>query len=218
MAALGQSITRNAIGLALFAVITAGTIAVTHAFTSDRIQDQIREAEAGALLQIIPEDQHTNDLLAATQPVGPDEQLGLSETLSVHIARKNGKVTGVILPAVTHNGYSGDIHLLVGIGADGRILGVRVTQHHETPGLGDKVETKKTSWVYSFNGKSLENTSRSEWAVAKDGGQFDQFTGATITPRAVVDAVHNALLYFQAHRDTLLAPTAGMSATHGDQG
>ncbi|WP_203141232.1 electron transport complex subunit RsxG [Marinobacter mangrovi] len=218
MAALGQSITRNAIGLALFAVITAGTIAVTHAFTSDRIQDQIREAEAGALLQIIPEDQHTNDLLAATQPVGPDEQLGLSETLSAHIARKNGKVTGVILPAVTHNGYSGDIHLLVGIGADGRILGVRVTQHHETPGLGDKVETKKTSWVYSFNGRSLENTSRSEWAVAKDGGQFDQFTGATITPRAVVDAVHNALLYFQAHRDTLLAPTAGMSATHGDQG
>lgn len=218
MAALGQSITRNAIGLALFAVITAGTIALTHAVTRDRIEEQVRQAEAGALLQIIPEDQHSNDLLAATVPVGPSEALGLKDTRQAHIARQNGRVTGVILPVIAPNGYSGGIHLLVGIDAGGQILGVRVTQHHETPGLGDKVETKKTPWVYSFNGKSLENLAPGQWAVAKDGGQFDQFTGATITPRAVVGAVHKALLYFEDHQATLLAPTAGLSTTDEGKG
>ncbi|WP_111496665.1 MULTISPECIES: electron transport complex subunit RsxG [Marinobacter] len=218
MAALTQSIARNAIGLGLFAVITAGTIAVTHGVTEHRIQEQIRDAEAGALLEIIPEARHDNDLLEDSVPVGPSDRLGLTEPAFAHVARQDGKASGVILPAVAPDGYSGAIHLLVGIDADGRVLGVRVTQHHETPGLGDKVETRKTGWIYSFNGKSLGNPEPDRWAVAKDGGAFDQFTGATITPRAVVGAVRNALLYFRDHRDTLLAPQDGSAIAHNDRG
>lgn len=203
MAALGQSITRNAIGLALFAVITAGTIALTHAFTQERIQDQVRQAEAGALLEILPEDLHDNDLLQDTVNIGPSDKLGLKTGAQAHIARQDGAVTGIILPAVAPNGYSGEIRMLVGIDDSGEILGVRVTQHRETPGLGDKVETKKSGWIYSFNSKSLESIPSDQWAVVKDGGQFDQFTGATITPRAVVSAVHGALQYFEENRPAL---------------
>lgn len=216
MATLGQSITRNAIGLALFAVITAGTIALTHAFTQDRIQEQIRQAEAGALLEIIPEDLHDNDLLKDTVPVGPADKLGLKTGVQAHIARQDGDVSGLILPAVAPNGYSGEIRLLVGIDASGEILGVRVTQHRETPGLGDKIETKKSQWIYSFNGKSLADVPNDQWAVAKDGGQFDQFTGATITPRAVVSAVHGALKYYDEHRPELIQQrSTGMTVDGG---
>lgn len=204
MAALGQSITRNAIGLALFAVITAGTIALTHAFTQERIQDQVRQAEAGALLEILPEDLHDNDLLQDTVNIGPSDKLGLKTEAQAHIARQDGAVTGIIVPAVAPNGYSGEIRMLVGIDDSGEILGVRVTQHRETPGLGDKVEPKKSGWIYSFNGKSLESIPSDQWAVVKDGGQFDQFTGATITPRAVVSAVHGALQYFEENRPALI--------------
>lgn len=201
---LGQSIARNAIGLALFAVITAGTIALTHAITKDRIDSQVRRAEASALLEIIPADLHDNDLLADTVDVGPSKDLGLKSAATAHLAREDGDVTGIILPTVAPNGYSGPIRLLVGINDSGEVLGVRITQHKETPGLGDKVELKKSKWVYSFNGKSLSNVSEGEWAVVNDGGEFDQFTGATITPRAVVKAVHGSLTYFDEHRSELL--------------
>ncbi|BES71863.1 electron transport complex subunit RsxG [Marinobacter nanhaiticus D15-8W] len=214
MAALGQSIIRNAIGLALFAVITAGTIALTHAFTQERIQDQVRQAEAGALLEILPEDLHDNDLLQDTVNVGPSDKLGLDVEAQAHIARQHGTISGVILPAVAPNGYSGEIRMLVGIADSGEVLGVRVTQHRETPGLGDKVETKKSNWIYSFNGKSLENVPSDQWAVVKDGGQFDQFTGATITPRAVVSAVHGTLQYFEENRPKL---TRTEPARDGDE-
>ncbi|MGP4844257.1 electron transport complex subunit RsxG [Marinobacter sp. 1Y8] len=207
-APLGKSIARNAIGLAMFAVITAGTIALTHAITKNRIDDQVRKAEASALLEIIPAELHDNDLLADTVEVGPSEDLGLKSAAAAHLAREDGDVTGIILPAVAPNGYSGPIRLLVGINGSGEVLGVRVTQHKETPGLGDKVELKKSKWVYNFNGKSLNNVPDGEWAVAKDGGEFDQFTGATITPRAVVKAVHGSLAYFDKHRSELLTTPA----------
>ena len=215
MATLGQSITRNAIGLALFAVITAGTIALTHAFTQERIQEQVRQAEASALFEILPENLHDNDLLQDTVDVGPSDQLGLKTVTQAHIAWQDGDVSGVILPVVAPNGYSGEIRLLVGIDDNGEILGVRVTQHRETPGLGDKIDTKKTNWIYSFNGKSLENVPGDQWAVVKDGGQFDQFTGATITPRTVVSAVYGALQYFEEHREALIQTQAKPGAEEG---
>jgi len=109
------------------------------------------------------------------------------------------------LPAIAPNGYTGKIHSIVGIFADGSVAGVRVLQHRETPGLGDKVELKKSPWVLSYNGKSLSDPGTQGWNVKKDGGEFDQFTGATITPRAVVKSVHAALEYFNENRDTLLA-------------
>ncbi|HCE41269.1 MAG TPA: electron transport complex subunit RsxG, partial [Alcanivorax sp.] len=124
-------------------------------------------------------------------------------------ARRDGAPGGAVLEATAPDGYGGAINLIVGVDMDGRVLGVRaVPPHNETPGLGDKIERRKSDWILSFNGKSLDNPAPDGWAVKKDGGRFDSFTGATITPRAVVTAVHRALRYFNAHRDDLFAAPA----------
>lgn len=204
MAAVRQSIVRNAIGLGMFAIITAGVIAVTQAVTAERIADQIRRAEAAALFEIIPEQQHDNDLLTDTVELAPDPRLGNRKPVDAWVARKEGRPAGVIIPVTATEGYSGNIRLLVGIDPDGEVLGVRVTAHRETPGLGDKIELRKSAWILSFNGRSLGNPERDEWAVIRDGGVFDQFTGATITPRAVVKAVRQTLDYFRDHQQLLL--------------
>jgi len=122
----------------------------------------------------------------------------------------------VILQAIAPDGYSGAIHLLVGIHADGRVAGVRVIGHRETPGLGDKIELAKSPWIRSFEGKSLTNPAADGWAVKKDRGEFDQFAGATITPRAVVGAVHRALQYFDAHKAELLAAEGATADAAGN--
>ena len=118
----------------------------------------------------------------------------------IQVKDTNGKT----LVSGTHpSGYSGDINLLSAVYRDGTIAGVRVTKHEETPGLGDKVEVKKSDWITTFNTKTVQSESDDRWAVKKDGGQFDQFTGATITPRAVVGSVKNAVLYAQDNFDAL---------------
>lgn len=208
MAPIGESILRSAIGLGLFAIITAGTIAATQVLTEDRIDQQVRQAEASALFDIIPERKHDNDLLSTAVPLTPHPLLGIREPAQAWIARNKVQPVGVILPVVARNGYSGDIRLLVGIDPEGEVLGVRVTSHRETPGLGDKVELRKSDWIRSFAGKALGRPEVDRWRVAKDGGTFDQFTGATITPRAVVSAVRDALLYFKDHRQRLLGEPA----------
>jgi electron transport complex protein RnfG len=112
-------------------------------------------------------------------------------------------VVGVILPATARDGYSGDIELLVGVTADGKIAGARVVSHKETPGLGDGIDTRKSPWILSFDGRSLQAPLQPQWTVKKDGGAFDQFTGATVTPRAVVAAIRRTLEYQALHRDRL---------------
>ena len=126
----------------------------------------------------------------------------------IYLARKDGRINTVIIPAIAPDGYTTQIKILVGIHADGSIAGVRVTEHRETPGLGDKIETRKSDWIQGFNGLSLGNPAGEGWAVKKDGGQFDSFTGATITPRAVVSAVHRALLYFRDHKEPVFQAPA----------
>lgn len=200
MAALGQSIIRSAIGLGLFAIFTGGTIAITQALTADRIEEQVARAEARALYEIIPESSHDNDMLEDAVQLPADTRFHFPQPFTAWIARMQDTPVGIILPVVAPDGYSGDIHLLVGIDPEGEVLGVRVTSHKETPGLGDKVEMKKSQWVLDFNGHTLDNPDLQGWAVTKDGGVFDQFTGATITPRAVTGATKNALLYFREHR------------------
>ncbi|MBP6763361.1 MAG: RnfABCDGE type electron transport complex subunit G, partial [Rubrivivax sp.] len=122
-------------------------------------------------------------------------------------ARRGGRVTGVAFE--THGrGYSGDIRVLLGVAADGRLLGVRVLQHAETPGLGDKIEAARSDWITRFKGLSLGDPPEAKWAVKKDGGQFDQFAGATITPRAVVACVRDGLRLFAAQRKAMLEDSA----------
>ncbi len=203
MAALGQSIRRSAIGLGLFAIITGGTIAVTQVMTEARIDQQVARAEARALFEIIPEQQHDNDMLADAFQLPADPERGFNQPFTAWKATLQGQPVGLILPVTAPDGYSGDIKLLVGIDPAGEVLGVRITSHKETPGLGDKVERKKSDWVLDFNGRALDNPAAEGWTVVKNGGVFDQFTGATITPRAVTKAVHKALLYFRNHQSDI---------------
>lgn len=205
---LTRAICNNALALGAFAVLTAGAIALTQSATREQIADNRDQARAKALFQIVPEEQLDNDLLHDSYRLERSEPLGYDQPVELYLARRDGVVHTVILPVIASNGYSGSIDLIVGIRSDESIAGVRVLRHQETPGLGDKVDIKKSPWVLAFNGTRLQGDNDPNWAVHKDGGQFDQFTGATITPRAVVNGVKQAILTFRQHRVALLQPVA----------
>jgi len=198
---------RPAAALTLFALGAAALLAVTWHFTAGRIAEQERQAAQRALFEIVPPESHDNDMLDDTITVRAPEFLGTKKPVTVYRARRDGEPYAVVMPVVAPNGYSGPIHLLVGILAGGRLAGVRVVSHQETPGLGDKIESSKTDWILQFAGLSLDNPPQGEWAVREDGGAFDSFTGATVTPRAVVGAIRNALIYFRDHEKALFATT-----------
>jgi electron transport complex protein RnfG len=201
---LREAITRNSLLLAAFAALTAMLVAGTFVGTKDRISAAQRAAEEKALLQIIPRERHDNAMLddRLEAPVG-DPLLKLEEQKSIYIARSNGIATAVLIPARAPDGYSGAIDLIIGVNRDGSVAGVRVLQHRETPGLGDAVDHRKSDWLEGFRGRSLGDPPADRWTVRKDGGQFDQFTGATITPRAVVKATARALEYVEENRSRL---------------
>ena len=200
-----HSIRKNSIGLGIFAVMTAGLIAVTHQLTEHTIEDNIVQAQLSAFNEILPADRYDNNLAEANVMLDADPLLGSTEPVQAFIARKDGQVSAIIFETVAPGGYNGNLDLLVAVDRNGIVTGSRVISHKETPGLGDKVDLQKSKWILSFGDKSLENTSLKQWNVKKDGGEFDQFTGATITPRAVVRAVKNTLLYFNENKDALLS-------------
>ncbi len=202
-----QSMGKNSLLLALFALITALILASTDRITEDRIAESERLAAQKALFEIVPLARHNNDLLVDLQPI-PEQYwlaLGLDNGGDVHIARLDDQPVAAIVPSITTDGYSGDIGMIVGINFDGTVAGVRVVEHKETPGLGDKIELRKSDWILSFNGKSLNNPKLSKWNVKKDRGDFDQFTGATITPKAVIHQIAKTLEYFEKDRERLLS-------------
>ncbi|MBF8163362.1 electron transport complex subunit RsxG [Ectopseudomonas hydrolytica] len=200
---ISRSMLKNALVLGLFAIGTVGSVALLQQGTATRIAAAEREAQVRALAEILPAGSYDNHLLDNRIELNAPE-LGHRSPQSAYLALKGEQPSALILPVTAPDGYSGAIHLLVGIFADGRLAGVRVLGHKETPGLGDKIELAKSDWVRSFEGKSLNNPGEDGWAVKKDRGEFDQFAGATITPRAVVKAVHGALRYFDKHRAQLL--------------
>lgn len=212
---LGNSISTNSLLLGLFAMITAGLLAVTQYTTKDKIAAAERKAETRALLEIVPLERHSNDLLADTLPVPAAhwEALNLKAGGDIHIARDtNGDLVASIFPVVAPDGYSGAVRLIVGVNRDGSIAGARVISHKETPGLGDKIELKKSDWILSFNGHSLESPPVEQWTVKKNGGYFDQFTGATVTPRAVTKAIKRTLQTFNEVKPQLTAPITTMAS------
>ena len=206
---LGRSISKNSLLLAAFALATAGTLALTNLWTKDRIATAERAAQQRALFEIVPLQTHDNDMLTDVIPVPLDalQALNVRSGSVIHRARLNGEITALIVPAVAPDGYSGDIEMIVGVNRDGSLAGVRVLKHKETPGLGDKIDLKKHQWILSFNGKSLQLPLLDGWKVKKDGGEFDQFAGATITPRAVVGKVKHVLEFVTANQQSLFADT-----------
>lgn len=190
--------------LAAFAAVGSGLISGVYELTKEPIAAAERAAEAKQLFEIFPRESHDNKLTDDSFTVAAEDPLlTLRGSGTGYRARRDNEVTGIILPATARDGYSGDIRLLVGIGRDGAVAGVRVLSHRETPGLGDKIELKKSEWVLSFNNKTLSDPVPGRWAVIKDGGEFDAFTGATVTPRAVVAAVKSAMEYSQNNRSAL---------------
>lgn len=190
-----KTIRKHGITLALFAAGSTGLTAAINMMTKTTIDEQAALQQKALFDQVLPADRYNNQLqnrcfIVSAPALGKGEH-------RVYIAEKNGTPVAAVMEATAPDGYSGAIQLLVGADFNGTVLGTRVTEHHETPGLGDKIERRLSDWITHFSGKSIQGANDSRWAVKKDGGDFDQFTGATITPRAVVNAVKHAGLYAQ---------------------
>lgn len=192
----------SAVLLGGFAILGGAVVAWIQQETAPVIAENEQAALLRNLHSLVPPGTHDNDLAEDTIQV-QDERLGTPEPVTVYRARQDGEPVTAILNVIAPDGYNGRINLLVAIRYSGELAGVRVINHRETPGLGDGIEADRSDWIHSFTGKSLDNPGPAGWAVKKDGGRFDQFTGATITPRAVVKAVHNALKYYADHREQL---------------
>ena len=202
--------------LMLFAVIGAAVVGFTHDSTYERIKRNQQMVMLRKLNTILSPSEYDNSLLDDQVTLPHDILLGTSEPSKAYLAYKNDSPVAIVLSPIAPNGYSGPIHMLVGIYHDGTVAGVRVIRHRETPGLGDAVESQRSDWILGFDDKSLEDPTPNNWKVKRDGGVFDQFTGATITPRAVVKAVHSALIYFQTHRKELFQENQNGSGTAQD--
>ncbi|MFA3789800.1 electron transport complex subunit RsxG [Aliiglaciecola sp. SL4] len=198
-----QSIVSNGLKLTAFAIVTTAIIAITFAMTEDQISEQKIQKRLSILNAIIPQSLYDNDIQHDCTQVVDTEYLGSKDPHTVYLARINNQPSAVAIETTAPDGYSGKIELIVGINMQSEVTGVRVLDHKETPGLGDKIDMRITDWITSFTGKSVTENNQKDWQVKKDGGQFDQFTGATITPRAVVKSVKNTVLYFQQHQQTL---------------
>lgn len=191
--------------LAAFAVLGVGVVAVTYGMTTPLIAANERAAVLREVRAILPAGVLDNDPVEDRVEISDPRRLGAQVT-QAYRARRDGEVVAVILDPVVANGYSGPIRLLVSVLADGTLGGVRVLSHRETPGLGDRIEVTRSDWILGFSGRSLGNPPAEDWEVRRDGGAFDQFTGATITPRAVVRAVRGALELVAEQRAALFAP------------
>ncbi len=196
---------KTAITLIAFAVVFTALLAYIFQVTKVPIEKSEAKARLALFRQIVPENMHDNDILKDKLTIAPNALLGNKQATIANRARINNKPAAVILEAIAHDGYSGDIKLLIAIKYDGSISGVRVLTHKETPGLGDYIDITKDDWIKLFDNESLTKTSDKNWNVKKDNGQFDYMAGATITPRAVVKAVHKALQYFEANKVILFA-------------
>lgn len=199
---------RTAALLGTFAVVGTGLVALTYEATREPIAASERVALLRNLHQIVPKTLHDNDLYTDVIRVTAPEFLGSRDPLPVYRARLQGEPVAVVITTIAPDGYSGNIRLLVGIRHDGSLLGVRAIKHRETPGLGDAIEADRSDWILGFDNKSLGDPPLDRWKVKKDGGAFDQLTGATITPRAVVAAVKRSLQYYEAERDMLYTTAA----------
>lgn len=198
-----STINRNAFLLTAFAIICTASVAVVNVLTKPMIAEQEQNALLKTLNQLIPEDSYDNDIFATCFMVSDDKLLGKGQSQQVFIAKRDNLPVALMLETSTFRGYGGEIKLAVGIFENGQLAGVRVIHHSETPGLGDKIQTNKSDWLLSFNRREYKPSQQQRWEVKKNGGDYDAFTGATITPRAVVLAVKDALIYFAENKESL---------------
>jgi len=199
---------RTAIILFLFVVIFTGLLSGAYLWTLPTLEAAAADEKMKLIDEVLPRNSYDNVLLKDSIRLAPTAALGLDQASTAYRARRNGKASAVVLEAVAADGYAGKIRLLIALSADGALLGVRVTQHKETPGLGDYIEPKKDKnkahpWIKQFDGLMPAALDAREWKVKKDGGRFDSVAGATVTPRAVLKAVRKAALYVAENHEQL---------------
>lgn len=197
-----EKISYQALLLGGFSLLATALLVVGDLVTNHSIQERTREDLLASLSQVIPTSQYDNDLLKDPLLIKPADGL---PPVTVYRGTR-GQAVSALAWEISGQGYSGEIRLLLAVDAEGKILGVRVLSHAETPGLGDKIELEKDNWILGFNGLSLGNPPQEKWKVKTDGGEFDSFSGATITPRGVVKAIAEGLSFFKDHRGELLQP------------
>lgn len=205
---------RTALTLLAFTVIFTGIMAWTFSATKPAIDAAAQGEKMNQINAVLPLTAYDNSLLDDFVEIGPTPQLGLDDAGRVYRARKGGEPAGLVIEAVAPDGYSGGIALLVAVRADGAVSGVRVTRHRETPGLGDYIDIRKDKhkdapWITQFNALGLQQVTEAKWRVKKDGGRFDFMTGATVSARAVTNAVARALAFAEANRDRLYTAASG---------
>lgn len=203
---------RTSAVLLIFVVVFTSLLALTYALTRDSILASRAAHKMRLIDEVLPREAYDNDLLNSGRPQPGTPELGTDDTTMLYLARREGRPVAVVMEAVAPNGYAGAIRLVVGVRIDGSepvILGVRVSEHRETPGLGDYIEPRKDRnkahpWITQFDQLSLSARSPERWQVKKDGGDFDAVTGATISARAVVGATGRALRWATTQREDWL--------------
>lgn len=203
-----KHILTSSILLGLFTMVGVAIVAGLQISTADRIAANKEAARLRSLNAVLPPDRYDNDILNDKIDI-TDEKLQTGDrAVTVYRAKKGQQPVAVVFETVAPKGYSGPIYLLVGINLDETVSGVRILSHKETPGLGDAIDHRHSDWISGFTGKSLQNPLPERWSVKRDGGEFDQFTGATISPRAVVKTVRESLAYFMLHKTEIFPSLA----------
>lgn len=205
---------RSGVLLGLIAVLGTALLAGVNALTHERIAEQEKRRALQQLNAVVSTASYNNDLLEDRIEISDEAFFRHPAPVEVFRARMDGKPVAALMFVTAPDGYNGDIRILSAIDTTGVVLGVRVVSHRETPGLGDPIEIERSDWVLGFTGKSLLNPRGKDWAVKRDGGEFDQFTGATISPRAVVKAVHSTLVYFKANQKALFETAQNTAEQH----
>jgi electron transport complex protein RnfG len=215
-ATVKAAVSKNTKILTLFAVACTVAVGLISQLTADTIKEQQQQYLLNTLHTIIEPSRYDNDIANDCIAVSAPE-LGSNKVHKAYIARKLNQVVAVAMTSTATEGYSGDIDFIIAINTDNSVSGVRVLKHQETPGLGDKIERRKSDWITDFNGKRLLSDNDERWAVAKDNGMFDQFTGATITPRGLIAGIKDTLNYFAQHQEQLLKQNNACAIIDNDE-
>ncbi len=210
-----KAVMKNGLILGLFAFVSTGLIAITHLLTKDKISLEIELALIRQLSQIVHQDQYSNEVYKDCIVINNLNFLGTNKDQKLYRMRNAEGNYAILMTSVAPDGYSGKINLTVAISQQGKLLGVNILSHKETPGLGDKIERSKSHWLNQFEGLSLNNPKKKQWKVKKDGGQFDALTGATITPRAVINAIYKNLEFYAENSPQLFNSESNCEKSNG---
>lgn len=201
----GQGIFAGGMTLTLIAAVCTALVAATYQLTVERISANQQAFLEQSLEPVLSGIVYDGSVTESKVVISAPHELPGSDAAVVYRAYAEDRPVAALFVVTARDGYSGPIRLLIGISADGVVTGVRVLEHRETPGLGDRIESSRSDWVYQFDGRSMSDPNVDGWAIKRDGGDFDQLTGASVTPRAVIKAITETLVYFDAHGDELFA-------------